>query len=103
MPRFRKKPIVIEAVHYDEHASRFGWGQAITDAHPWLEEAYDNEILDNIGHKAPDGKITDHHLRITTLEGTMRADPGDWIIRGVKGELYPCKPDIFEATYEIAE
>ena len=40
---------------------------------------------------------------IRTLEGTMRADMGDWIIRGVKGELYPCKPDIFEATYESAE
>jgi hypothetical protein len=39
-------------------------------------------------------------LYIETLEGTMKADNGDWIIRGVKGELYPCKPDIFEATYE---
>jgi uncharacterized protein (UPF0303 family) len=46
---------------------------------------------------------TDHELFITTLEGTMRADPGDWIITGVKGEQYPCKPDIFEATYELAE
>ncbi|HLE04564.1 MAG TPA: hypothetical protein VI729_08150 [Anaerolineales bacterium] len=40
---------------------------------------------------------------IPTLEGTMRCDPGDWIIRGVKGEVYPCKPDIFEATYEEVE
>lgn len=39
-------------------------------------------------------------IDIHTLEGTMRASNGDWIIRGVKGELYPCKPDIFEATYE---
>lgn len=39
-------------------------------------------------------------IAIVTLEGTMRADVGDWIIRGVQGELYPCKPDIFEATYE---
>jgi hypothetical protein len=39
-------------------------------------------------------------LRIETLEGTMRATPGDWIIRGVSGEFYPCKPDIFAATYE---
>lgn len=38
---------------------------------------------------------------IKTLEGDMRADLGDWIIRGVKGEFYPCKPDIFEATYEV--
>jgi hypothetical protein len=41
-------------------------------------------------------------INIKTLEGTMRADIGDWIIKGVKGELYPCKPDIFEATYEPA-
>lgn len=40
------------------------------------------------------------HLTIATLEGVMRAEVGDWIIRGVKGELYPCKPDIFAATYE---
>lgn len=43
---------------------------------------------------------TNEAVVIETLEGTMRADPGDWIITGVKGEVYPCKPDIFEATYE---
>ena len=42
-------------------------------------------------------------VEIPTLEGTMRCGPGDWIIRGVKGEIYPCKPDIFEATYEAVE
>jgi hypothetical protein len=46
---------------------------------------------------------TDTEVVIQTLEGTMRAAPGDWIITGVKGEKYPCKPDIFEATYERAE
>ena len=43
---------------------------------------------------------TDKEMEIETLEGTMKADPGDWIIRGVKGELYPCKPDVFEMTYK---
>ena len=43
---------------------------------------------------------TDEEVYIQTLEGVMKASPGDWIIRGVKGELYPCKPDVFEATYE---
>jgi hypothetical protein len=43
---------------------------------------------------------TDKAMKITTLEGLMRADPGDWIITGVKGEQYPCKPDVFEITYE---
>lgn len=47
---------------------------------------------------------TSQYLLIETLEGVMRADPGDWIITGVKGEKYPCKPDIFAATYEeVAE
>jgi len=45
---------------------------------------------------------TDHPV-IETLEGKMTASPGDWVIRGVKGEYYPCKPDIFEKTYELAE
>ena len=43
---------------------------------------------------------TEEEVLIETLEGTMKADKGDWIIRGVKGELYPCKPDVFEMTYE---
>ena len=43
---------------------------------------------------------TDEVIEIETLEGTMKADKGDWIIKGVKGELYPCKPDVFEMTYE---
>ena len=46
---------------------------------------------------------TDVEMEIETLEGTMKADKGDWIIRGVKGELYPCKPDVFEMTYEKVE
>lgn len=41
------------------------------------------------------------HQLIETLEGNMKASPGDWIIKGIKGEIYPCKPDIFEATYEL--
>lgn len=44
--------------------------------------------------------ITDVEMEIETLEGTMKANKGDWIIKGVKGELYPCKPDVFEMTYE---
>lgn len=46
---------------------------------------------------------TEEELEIETLEGTMKADKGDWIIRGVKGELYPCKPDVFDLTYEEVE
>ena len=77
---FRKKPIIIDAVqwtgkNYDE-VSTF---------------AYDSERAVFIG---------ENNLIITTLEGDMIANVGDWIIKGVKGELYPCKPDIFEETYE---
>ena len=46
---------------------------------------------------------TDVELEIETLEGTMKANKGDWIIRGVKGELYPCKPDVFDMTYRKAD
>lgn len=46
---------------------------------------------------------TDEEIYIETLEGTMKADKGDWIIRGVKGEVYPCKPDVFDMTYKKVE
>jgi len=46
---------------------------------------------------------TDVEVIIQTLEGDMKASPGDWIITGVQGEKYPCKPDIFESTYELVE
>jgi len=84
MAKFRKKPVVIEAYC------------ATTDSFfpEWLSDAIDGGSV----HVEPDGPIY-----ITTLEGTMRADFGDYIIRGVKGEIYPCKPDIFEATYESVE
>ena len=46
---------------------------------------------------------TDEEVYIETLEGVMKADKGDWIIKGVKGELYPCKPDVFKMTYNKVE
>jgi hypothetical protein len=90
MPTFRKKPVEIEAMQYDGSAEV---GQAIAR---WGNE--DDPVGGvPISFITPDGHGS---LCIETLEGTMMASPGDWIIRGVKGELYPCKPDIFEATYE---
>lgn len=50
-----------------------------------------------------DAYQTDVEVKIETLEGVMTANPGDFIITGVKGEVYPCKPDIFEATYELID
>ena len=84
MPQFRKKPVVIEAFQNVVTGH--------TQAFPtWLFEALTSGNIT---------AVSDDALDIHTLEGTMRADKGDWIIRGVKGELYPCKPDIFAATYE---
>ena len=97
MPKFRKKPVEIEAVLYSGKVSKMGWPHEVTDAHPWLDAAYDDGILDNIRDSTGD------YITIKTLEGVMRANPGEWIIRGVKGELYPCKPDIFAATYDAVK
>lgn len=82
--RFTKKPVTIEAIQWTGKNLR----EVITftDGPPDTLEAYADLV-------ARDG------LKIYTLEGKMLANVGDWIIRGVKGEYYPCKPDIFEATY----
>lgn len=84
--KFRKKPVVIEAF-------RLGF-DPIPD---WASNSTGIDYRTDLTDEAR------HHALIPTLEGTMRADLGDWIIQGVKGERYPCKPDIFAATYEPAE
>lgn len=76
MPFFRKKPVVIEAVQYT--GPNF------------------DEIEEFCGG---DAEFRDGELLVATLEGPLHATPGDWIIRGVAGEFYPCKPSIFEVTY----
>jgi hypothetical protein len=85
MTKFRKKPVVIEAMQF---------GDASKD-----------QVLNFITCTAfpswdADGNPT---LTISTLEGDMLASVGDWIIKGVKGEFYPCRDDIFRATYEMVE
>lgn len=98
MPKFRKKPVVIEAVqlcwrHWDE-VTELMHG-LVSPENPGR---FSDECSDACGEKAPFIELT-----IPTLEGPHIAKHGDWIIKGVKGELYPCKPDIFAATYEPAE
>lgn len=78
--KYRKKPVVIEALL---------WSLDTPIELEWLDQA----------QVSCDGT----NLFIETLEGTMRCDPGDYIIKGVAGEFYPCKPDIFHATYEEEE
>ena len=86
--KYRKKPVVIEA---------FKWtgGPDQTEDPVWIIEAIKNGIV-----RFENSGTSDIALLIDTLEGTHRANTGDFIIQGIKGELYPCKPDIFEATYE---
>ena len=84
MPQFRKKPVVIEAMQFD------GSIQSADALEEWSKGATRCRL-------APDFTVA---VYVTTLEGVMAAAPGDWIIKGVKGEFYPCKPDIFAATYE---
>ncbi len=120
MSQFRKKPVVIEAVRW----RGFSCGLGITTEAPdqpvavtfenmhdirwealpsWLP-AVSNVVTDTKypAHPKP-GEIwrDGEDLWIGTLEGNMVCSPGDWIIRGIKGELYPCKSDIFAATYEV--
>ena len=87
MGKFRKKPVVIEA-------RRFSVGQC-ADVASELATWCGGELV-----RHPDNY---RHIAVNTLEGVMLAQEGDWIIKGVKGEFYPCKPDIFAATYEPAE
>lgn len=84
--RYRKKPVEVEAVQVSELAV------------DWLME---HEV--HFHCLAESGNEELSAIVIETLEGNMRADVGDWIIRGVQGEFYPCKPDIFSATYDGVE
>lgn len=96
--RFRKRPVVI-------NAWQFLGCDRWRDLPDWLAEAervYRTLSPGNVGRVA-DLENEAGYLNICTLEGVMRAQPGDWIIRGVQGELYACKPDIFAATYEPAD
>jgi hypothetical protein len=85
--KYKKKPVIIEAIQLlnnnssIEECLKFIYNVFITDD--------DIETVKN-----------DKHIRIQTLEGNMKASFGDYIIKGVNGEFYPCKPDIFEKTYE---
>ena len=82
--RYRKKPVEIYAARLESANAAM------------IERWCDGRIV-----YTPTGKFCG--ISIRTLEGTMTASPGDWIIRGVSGEFYPCKPDIFEQTYEVVD
>lgn len=83
MAQYRKKPVVIDAFRWN--------GQEVEGFKRVIEKQSFGEYESDV-----------YYLEIETLEGVMRANVGDYIITGVKGEKYPCKPDIFESTYEPA-
>ena len=85
MRQYRKKPVVIEA-------AQFRGPDNVYELVRWINE---NGVQADAARAG--GAF---FIYIPTLEGQMRADVGDWIIKGVKGEFYPCKPDVFDATYE---
>ena len=97
--KYRKKPVVIEAMQWDgtqEGATPIiDWVRAGGGKARWVDSA--SEIVDTRWVEVP------AHIAVDTLEGTMRVAPSNWVIRGVQGEHYPCKPDIFATTYEPAE
>lgn len=101
MAKFRKKPVVVEAVQWPvTDATRPDWLPDITLEVPTM--------MDITWAQMPPGKLWlcaefPECVYIGTMEGAHRCEPRDWIIRDIKGELYPCKPDIFAATYEPAD
>lgn len=88
--KYRKKPVVIEAMRFESGRTP-GHGYEVAT---WCGGRFNTDV------KPSDHTDVRYSISIPTLEGVMTADEGDWIIRGVQGEFYPCKPDIFEATYE---
>jgi hypothetical protein len=90
MPKFRKKPVIIEAMQFhdlDSYLVIVAWMKSC---------GHTSALADEVKYSMP-------VMLIQTLEGTMSANPSDWIIRGVMGEFYPCKNEIFLATYDLAE
>jgi len=98
--KYLKKPIVVEAVciKYAEYASGAIPDEPMFEEMPsWLEEALKDGVILAVNVGARDY----WSLSIHTLDGPMIAHPDDWIIQGINGELYPCKSDIFQKTYDI--
>lgn len=93
MPLYRKKPVVIEAEQYlGDFSVMEHWAQAAL---------FNGDILAVPNDNGNVFIANDHY--VLTLEGMMKIDYGDYLIKGIKGELYPCKADIFEATYDSVE
>lgn len=93
--KYRKKPIIIEAIKWRSNN--------LKDAMEFLNCDFKYEPNTSYATKQFTYDDKDKSLYINTLEGVMKVSIGDYIIKGINGEYYPCKPDIFEKTYEVAE
>ncbi len=91
MAKFRKKPVVIEAIEWN--------GKNFDEVSNFIKQFHGHKVAHE---DAEEAALKSGDYYIYTLEGTMTASKGDMIIKGVNGEFYPCKPDIFEKTYEPA-
>lgn len=103
MNKFRKKPVVIEAIQFVEISRtkrKFGESVEYNDATIANFMGCSQLHMPTSPSDKPEGRT---YLEIPTLEGVMQANVGDWIIKGVNGEFYPCKPDIFAKTYDVVE
>ena len=94
MMKYRKKPVEVEAYQYKH---------LLSDDELWRLDATPEWILEAVRNKTLYYDDAHENLFAKTLEGDMRVSDGDYIIKGVNGEIYPCKPDIFEKTYEKVE
>lgn len=106
MARFRKKQVTINAITFDQLVA---YGRAaganIVNGMPWSFDFHTSYVDEDGTRRHLQHPIThenDDCYLIPTLEGTMRLNRGDMLITGARGEIYPCKPDIFAATYEPA-
>lgn len=111
MGKYRKKPVVIEATQWFKNGDHPEDGDEVFEEGEFKGQKLEGKVVryfrrpDVPGEQACEkcGKTMHEHGWIDTLEGGHIVCPGDWIITGVKGEHYPCKPDIFEATYDPAD
>ena len=93
--KYRKRPAEIEAFQYDGDLKSSNGEWYVPE---WAVAAFEDGVM---YYDSWDGREAPCELFINTLEGRHHVSVGDYVIQGVKGELYPCKPDIFEATYEV--
>lgn len=115
--KYRKRPVVIEAMRFPDRypacddEARYAANRDAHDVYTWVERntlgSFDVTGVIDRGEPCPPSGVSidpaDGRMVIATLEGGMYVNPGDWVIRGIAGDFYPCGPGVFANTYEEAE